>query len=135
MTTKVKVPREVAEAIESKRDRGYGDYAIVRYASGVGIGNADVTLRKWAFDEDGGGSPDLLMQALVNGYEVEKTPEELQAIAHGKVRDYYAKLKSDESTARFWDDYDEVLACMRKRHATTDVLRMLDIKITGVNAK
>lgn len=131
---KVLVTRKVAEAIDKMRKAGMTDFNILRQSEGAMVTPEYLTLQRWAFSGNGAGSPDLLMQALVSGYEIEKTPEELQAIAYGKVRAFYAELERKESKARIWDDYDEVFRNMNKRHATTDVLRMLDIKIEGVNA-
>ena len=132
--TKVKLPKEIAEAIDHLRTITTTNYDVIRVVEFTDLNPVVRKVYDWAYKTSGKGTPDLLMQALVNGYEIEKTPEELRAIAHGKVRDYYAELKRKESRARFWDDYEEVLANMRKRHATTDVLRMLGIKIEGVNA-
>jgi len=52
--------------------------------------------------------------ALINGYEVEKTPEE-------KVREYY-------------ESYGGSPSAMERKEAVQDTLDLLGIKIEGVNA-
>jgi len=55
-----------------------------------------------------------LAAALINGYEVEKTPEE-------KVREYY-------------ESYGGSPSAMERKEAVQDTLDLLGIKIEGVNA-
>ncbi|MCY8348063.1 hypothetical protein MOC74_21910 [Bacillus haynesii] len=56
----------------------------------------------------------ILAAALINGYEVEKTPEE-------KVREYY-------------ESYGGSPSAMERKEAVQDTLDLLGIKIEGVNA-
>ncbi|MEG7333299.1 hypothetical protein [Bacillus sp. 0102A] len=65
-----------------------------------------------------------LAAALVNGYEVEKTPEE-------KVREYFESLWSDYCDS---DDPFIEVACESARAAVKETLNLLGIKIEGVNA-
>ncbi|WGD77715.1 hypothetical protein P5643_13950 [Bacillus subtilis] len=65
-----------------------------------------------------------LAAALVNGYEVEKTPEE-------KVREYFESLWSDYCNS---DDPFIEVACESARAAVNETLNLLGIKIEGVNA-
>nr|MDH3082642.1 hypothetical protein [Bacillus subtilis] len=65
-----------------------------------------------------------LATALVNGYEVEKTPEE-------KLREYYESLWSDYCDS---DDPFIEVACESARAAVNETLNLLGIKIEGVNA-
>lgn len=88
---KVKLPKEVAAAIEYLRsgESNRSNYVIMRQISGSMFTDKLLPAKEWAF-QDGGGTSDLLMEALVNGYVVEATPED-------KLRTYYEgnKLKQD----------------------------------------
>lgn len=64
-----------------------------------------------------------LAAALINGYEVKKTPEE-------KVREYYESLWSDYCDS---DDPFIEVACESARAAVKETLNLLGIKIEGVN--
>lgn len=61
---------------------------------------------------------------LINGYEVDKTPEE-------KVREYYEKLCDGYDRAQFNEDEGKYLLMKRAVRRTLDDL---GIKIEGVNA-
>ncbi|MCY9372652.1 hypothetical protein [Bacillus haynesii] len=65
-----------------------------------------------------------LAAALINGYEVEKTPEE-------KVREYYEEL-CDEFDCAYWSSDEIKYLC--KKQAVRETLDKLGIKIEGVNA-
>lgn len=106
---RVTVAKEIAEAITKMRAEGLSNFSIMRQAHGAEVSKTYLTVKRWAF-EDGGGSSDLLMQALVNGYTIEKSPED-------KVREYYANL------SRVCDKF-----------AVKDTLDILGIKIEGVSA-
>lgn len=118
---KVTVPRKVADAIE-KLLAGIGGnkfskYGIIAKLDDVGEVAAFPELRiiREYYDEiewDSPRHPHALMQALVNGYKVEKTPEE-------KVRELY---RSGETTAH-------------EAKAIKSTLNILGIKIEGVNAE
>jgi len=112
---KITVPVEVARAISLMRKEGATNYEIIHRANGALLTEPDVVLRRWAFGEQAEGSPDMLMSALINGYEVEKTPEE-------RLREYY------EEFSRLPDDYEAgVLEGVYK------TLEILGITIEGIN--
>ncbi|MBO0602758.1 hypothetical protein I2483_13905 [Sporosarcina sp. E16_3] len=86
---KVTLPREVVEAIELSKSQGDVErmVAIVAEKDPIGYERFATIMRLDLF---------TLMKALVNGYEVEKSPEE-------KVREYY---NAKGSKRRFADQYD-----------------------------
>jgi len=79
------LPREVAIAIESMRKEGVSNFGIMRISHGAIFESPALTLKRYAFEGEHGGTPDLLMSALINGYEVEQSPED-------KLREYYNEL-------------------------------------------
>src|SRR5699024_4887479 len=92
---KVVLPKSVADAIKEMRDNGVNDCGIVSYVM-RGSDSSDLTdyikeIERWAFKYGEGGSPDLLMKALVNGYVVEATPED-------KLREYLRRIEIDPAT-------------------------------------
>ncbi|QOT13759.1 hypothetical protein JNUCC32_31220 (plasmid) [Paenibacillus sp. JNUCC32] len=113
MVTLPIIPKEVAEVIEKlRRNPDYGDAFICDLASrtGGGLHNDTITLRLIPFD--------TLLSALVNGYVVEKSAEEL---AHECIRAEY----------RYYcgDPYGR-----GARHGIIYTLETFGIKIEGVNA-
>lgn len=122
--TKVKLPREVAEAIEFMREHGTSDYELIkRLASSQDTEGHSQVLRGWALCQNGGTS-DLLMQALVIGYEVEKTPEE-------RVKDKYAQILTWKRAHHKDGEYG---AADGREDGFRMALEALGIKISGVNA-
>ncbi|MHC8516833.1 DUF1642 domain-containing protein [Sporosarcina sp. ITBMC105] len=116
---KVVVPREVAEAVETLRKRGYTDYSVLDdVISTHGTRNGNV-IKAWLYDTKT--EMDVLMRALVVGYTVEKTSEE-------KVRDYYKRIKDEYDSDRLSFDLGILTGVSR-------TLDILDIKIEGVNAE
>jgi len=73
---RVVLPKSVANAIEDMRKHGFTNFNIMRQAQEAVANENYLTIRRWAFDVGGDGSPDLLMQALVNEYDVISTPED-----------------------------------------------------------
>lgn len=120
--TKVKLTREVAEAIEEMRNAGKTNYSILRQAEGAVVTTSYLTLRRWAFDTGGAGSPDLLMAALTNGYEIEKTPEDA-------VREYYEKARATRRYSGYGQSFTEGRVV-----GVQHTLDLLGIKIGGINA-
>lgn len=114
---KVTVPAEVARAISLMRKEGATNYEIIHRANGAIITEPDVVLRRWAFGEDAPANPDILMSALVVGYEIEKSPEEM-------LREYY------EEFSRFPDDYEA--GVLEGIYKTLDIL---GVTIEGINDK
>ncbi|GAA0840692.1 hypothetical protein GCM10008915_36810 [Bifidobacterium pullorum subsp. gallinarum] len=110
------IPKEVAETVEYLReDEGFGGYTnemIIEAArkTGGGVSHATKKLRSIPFD--------TLLSALVNGYVVEKSAEEL---AYESIRAEY----------RYYcgDSYGR-----GARHGIIYTLHTLGIKIEGVNA-
>ncbi|MEK3887319.1 hypothetical protein [Bacillus sp. FSL K6-3431] len=132
ITQKVQLPREVAEAIEDVR-KFYRDSEIIATVvtddGRSAYGTRMMTLVKCIRRDDG--FIDTLMSALVNGYTVEKTPEELEAEQKEKLRDYYRGLyvlASNEDSSPY---LYEIEAEMK---GIVETLDLLGVKITGVNA-
>lgn len=113
MSEKVKLPREVAKAIGTLRGMDFKvtNHDII-YAFAASKSDEYPALIEYASEHF-----DDLLKALVNGYEVEETPEE-------KVRRYYEKMISHTPNSHAAQSADTVI----------EVLDMLDIKIKGVNA-
>lgn len=107
------IPRQVADAIESCREQGANNATILEYRSIRYTSERLVALRTIPFD--------TLMSALVNGYTVEKSAEEL---AHERIRHRY------EMTKRHADD-QYLHGCL---NGIDFALNTLGIKIEGVNA-
>lgn len=112
---KVTVTKEVAEALEELREEGMSDFNIMRQAHEAVVNPTYLTIQRWAFIGTGGGTPGLLMQALVNGYTVEKTPEDIIKEKYEELSDYEPIDRACKDSFRF-------------------VLDKLGIKIEGVNA-
>lgn len=121
MSEKVKLPREVANAIASSEledvirsihcpnrdEANWPEEAVIfRYANI----STEQTMN--------------ILKALVNGYEVEQTPED-------KVRDYYNHITPDGW--EFKGDANDPVYIERRAIRTTCIL--LNIKINGVNAE
>jgi len=116
--TRVTLPREVAEALDSLRRQGGGNYEIVaafikrrKEIPEIKTLADAFELNKISFDD--------ILNALVNGYEIEKSPED-------KVREYYESLDKRPlcSEAYGWHE----------AKAIKKTLDFLEIKIPGVNA-
>lgn len=130
MSGKVVLPREVAEAIDTMRKSGYKDYEILRNAGGDNTGTPNKVIRGWAFSVRSVGSADLLMQALVNGYEVEKTPEEKMQKKyqdHAETASFYVGKKLD-----IYESQQERYSSGYVR-GVKDFADFYGIKIEGVN--
>ena len=120
----ITVPVEVARAISLMRKEGATNYEIIHRANGALLTEPDVVLRRWAFEEDAPANPDMLMSALINGYEVEKTPEE-------RLRDYF-----DTQRMKYLASVDgERTEYLSKYLAIKQTLEILGITIEGINDK
>lgn len=111
MTEKVKVSREVAEAIEFlKKEFDYNFEAFMKVSLNDGwhINKNCTALNKISVED--------LAKILINGYEVEQTPEE-------KVEEYYKKLLNSDDTQ-----------CKNMALAVSHSLSLLKKRIKGVNA-
>ncbi|MDQ0062337.1 hypothetical protein [Paenibacillus harenae] len=124
MSEKVKLPREVAEAIGIVRMAGLTDFYIVGEAykregtyspsMNVIINYITANTTDWLDEEHEKGYTHI-MKALVNGYEVEETPEE-------KVKALYRKYANETDMHYGY------------RLGVYECLEALNIKIEGVNA-
>lgn len=107
---KVKLPKEVSEAIEELRESNWSNRQIIQKIEGADINSYVIRLTGYVtlygFD--------VLLQALVNGYEVEETPED-------KVREFFNAFSTPNAEG------------MYKRNAICKTLDLLNIKIEGVN--
>jgi hypothetical protein len=126
---RVTIPREVAEAIENVRKRlGWTDEVILHktYTNGWEAEWTEV------LNENGDENKAFLIaQALVNGYEIEKSPEELEAERKEKVRELYDKALENYAALPASPEsayYDGLTQGILK------TLEALGIKIPGVNA-
>ena len=102
------ITKEQAEAFEKLREQYTEEEMVIKYIE------SELDL----FDSSCACLYDLgftdFLAALINGYEVEKTPEE-------KVREYY-------------ESYGGSPSAMERKEAVQDTLDLLGIKIEGVNA-
>lgn len=113
------IPKEVADAIEAARKQGVCTGTI------IDVRNDDFTLAEVSGAVLRLISFDTLMSALVNGYVVEKSAEELEREAHAKLRESYKR-----SWQLGWStSYSEGRA-----DGIRFTLETLGIKIEGVNA-
>ncbi|MCY7780015.1 hypothetical protein MOB41_16575 [Bacillus haynesii] len=105
------ITKEQARAIEQVRRWGHGDDWILASHSDVLSGRTST----WGCNICALDKMDMLTlaAALINGYEVEKTPEE-------KVREYY-------------ESYGGSPSAMERKEAVQDTLDLLGIEIEGVN--
>jgi hypothetical protein len=114
MSDKAKLPKEVVNALDDFRDT-YGGYEWMVMAAIIREqfekeSHAEVVIREFAKKDQQNFV--MIMQALVNGYEVEQTPED-------EVRDIYN---------RYLSPYNGIGAS-----AIRDCLDALNINIKGVN--
>jgi DNA integrity scanning protein DisA with diadenylate cyclase activity len=126
MTEKIVVPSAVAEAIRHYTD--LADTKTEAFTDILSLGyeaeRSEIILRH--FDHD----YDELMEALICGYEVEKSPEE-------KVREYYEYVKSERESLQGYSTLE--IRQQSAKYRTTELaientLDLLGIKIAGVNA-
>lgn len=118
---KVTLTKEQAEAIELAKERDDID-RIVNAASSDKPGwyaGKYVPLNALTLE--------TLMTALVNGYEVEKTPEE-------NVQDYFNRLIELQHQAHEKADHEQESEFLSEQLGVKMTLDLLDIKIEGVNA-
>ena len=113
MSEKIKLPREVAEALDHEKYMGFHNIveSVVNAGAYEITTNHLVTIRNY-FRSDW----TLLATAIINGFEVEQTPED-------KVREYYLNQKAQVVSEHEFDD---------PAKAIRYVLELLNIKIDGV---
>jgi len=120
---KVKLPREVAEAIDKLKAEGYRPYPIVcKVHEGKSYDDRVSVLRKYAIDND-----NKLMHALVNGYEVEQTPED-------RIRQMYREWAEKVTEAYKSGDEESHKKYKCRIQGVMETLVILGIQIEGVNA-
>ncbi|MGC4375744.1 DUF1642 domain-containing protein [Fictibacillus sp. Mic-4] len=126
---KVILPRDVAEAIEKLRKSGWDDATLLdRTEFFTGIIDDDsplifqidrshsgYTIADFLSDDFEKNMP-IYARAILNGYEIEKSPEEL-------LREYYEELVETGSAYAYSESYGIV-----------HTLNILGIKIPGINA-
>lgn len=114
---KVKLPKKVAEALEYSKGLGFKNFEIIRWVllstDNKGYVNTITSYAKDNFD--------LFLQALVNDYEIDLTPEEKVK----KCFDYY-----DDS----FRDSQERAHALGVRQGIKNALDHLEIKIEGINS-
>ena len=115
---KVTIPREVAEAIEYAKSVHTSLTNILNDVFNCG-GSEDSKILPLV--EYFGGNEELLMSALVNGYEIEQTPEE-------RLRDIFIGAANDRLSARSDGEY-----YVGMMDGIRTALNTLGIKIVGIN--
>src|SRR5690625_3000856 len=125
---KVVLPKNVADAIKEMRDNGVNDCGIVYYVMSD-PGSSDLTdsikeIERWVFKYGEGGSPDLLMSAIVNGYVVEATSED-------KLREYLRRNEIEPASVPV--SSNTVYKMIGRRQGVWDTLDILGITVEGVN--
>lgn len=132
MTKKVSLPRDVAEAIEKLREYGWeqanllnaGEFINIDRPTLAEIGGEHVgfPIAEWLSKDFHANYPNYV-SALVNGYEIEQSPED-------KLREYYAELKGTYDSSSGLESY-RVDGMLQSVETT---LRILGIQIEGINA-
>lgn len=123
---KVTIPREVAEAIEELRNAGMSNWAIIAIANDPSeysyvidekcLGEYSTTLSRFK-------ERDKLLEALVNGYQIEPTPEE-------RLRDIFIDVANERLSAGSDGEY-----YVGMMDGIRTALNTLGIKIVGINAR
>lgn len=117
----VTVSKEVAEAIEYlQKDVEYGFSEFMRVKSQSGWTTSKASpLNKVEIK--------TLASALINGYQVEKSPEE-------QVREFYDKCRTNSEIAYEQGEYRQSEYLNGQVNGISLTLQMLGIKIKGVNS-
>ncbi|WP_368900708.1 hypothetical protein [Oceanobacillus oncorhynchi] len=117
---KVKLPQKIAEYLNVMTDRHKSIHAVYdEIKHGYGVANK-IILRDYFF-ESKESSPDILLKALVNDYEVEETPEEKLIKVY---KQYLQSTSIGSMDARLF-------AC--KAAGIRETLDILGIEIKGIN--
>jgi hypothetical protein len=108
---------QVAEAVDFLRIKiGVTNFGLI-----AGIAEGERGYDEWATVEQyASDKPDELLSALVNGYEIENSPED-------KVREYYERLRTYSRDGN--GPYEAQM------YSIESTLNFLGIKIEGVNAE
>lgn len=121
MSDKVKLPKLAGSVLEDLINRG--DLSSFAVLQEFVFGNQDHIVRARREVEDLHDPYSLIMEALINGYEVEQSPED-------KVRDWYLGLQSQLDSG-VNGHYREQL--VRELTTIDKCIKLLNIKIEGVN--
>ncbi|ASB64746.1 hypothetical protein ACWGRE_07365 [Bacillus velezensis] len=116
------ITKEQAEVIESARGFGHEDDWILRSHADFLSGHAPRWYDGHTFDDM---DVTTLAAALINGYEIEGTPED-------RVREYYDELQEKQRTAQ---SRGVTFSLECEREGVINTLNLLGIKIEGVNAR
>ncbi|WP_025851665.1 hypothetical protein [Bacillus velezensis] len=108
------ITKEQAEELEAYRRSGDLDTQILQAACDNVLGGKLAKL-----------DPLTLAAALINGYEVEATPED-------RVREYYDELQEKQRTSQ---SRGVTFSLECEREGVINTLNLLGIKIEGVNAR
>lgn len=122
--SKVILPKEVAEAIEELRSKGFSDYGIIVDSKESSARKSLQRIHEFThtYDAKGDGG-ERLLKALVNGYEVEQTPED-------SLREYF---ETAERSRRIFRKEFEYTAADARYDAIITTLNKLGITIEGIN--
>jgi hypothetical protein len=118
---KVRLPLEVAEAIEYIWEKESSNYKVAHHVFYSMRGEPDYPGK--IVYEYFNGDMDELIKVLINGYEIEQTPEDA-------LRMYYDHCEKKKSQAVFTPEYKEYLG---KILGIKMALKILGIKIEGIN--
>lgn len=129
---KVTLTKEVAEAIESIKSVPNRQAYNIHVIFGNALNTPESpygTIRRWIGRNDNEGVDGIpcYFQALVNGYTVEKTPED-------KVREYYDRCREKRDQAEMDDRSFAAEHLDGQAIGASITLDILGIKISGVNA-
>ncbi|WP_336822979.1 hypothetical protein [Sporosarcina sp. USHLN248] len=131
MTEKVKLSKQVAEAIEKLRNADYTDFGIVSVIAGgaqilpQNLAKCFVVIRKWTYQENGA-CADKLLDALRTGYEIEDEYkvgdwviwDDRSGIAMINSLHLREKDKWVSDVYDCWEDKNKII-----RHATTEEIK------------
>ncbi|WP_162927807.1 DUF1642 domain-containing protein [Bacillus sp. Y1] len=121
MDKKIVIPKEIADAVESLKSRNYDDKSLIIFLTQqVFSGDHDLeVLVKYTHDTTWKVNDNfmLLISALINGYNVEQTPED-------KLREFYLDRRKSSEGSLYWTQAD----------AVEITLDLLGIKIEGINS-
>jgi hypothetical protein len=115
------LPKEVHVGIEELVSLGQTKMDIAKKAFTYTYGTPGRIVNEFASEHQ-----ELFLKAILNGYEVEKTPED-------NLRDYYNALRKINNNKEIPPSQRIDAACEQKGIEMT--LKLLDIKIEGVNAQ
>lgn len=118
---KVKLPKEVSNQVEALRRCSYSNWSILNFIEKNGVQGA--VFKNWISEETEEPNErfDIFLQALVNGYEVEETPEE-------QIKAHFLKHWENQKTLSVDRETSRVICT-----TISNVLNALNIKIVGVN--